>query len=85
MLKGLGCLQGKESSEQHIRELCGGLISGESCPGPMGCLSVLGSAEPWEGVAGPVWGRCWKRLQGSSAVQDEAPRSHLVSKNKSHS
>lgn len=30
LLINLGEFQGKEASEQHIRELCGGMISGES-------------------------------------------------------
>lgn len=47
----LGDFQGKEASEQRIRELCGGMISGESpvhtlpltqlCPSVLSALPVL--------------------------------------------
>lgn len=35
LLMNLGEFQGKEASEQRIRELCGGMISGESPVSPV--------------------------------------------------
>lgn len=40
-----GKFQGKEATEQHIRELCGGMVSGK-CSLPWGSVSELEEAPP---------------------------------------